>query len=183
MFRTLLSGAMLTLLLSACTQTAALAPPPTSAVPLPVAHAPPPPPPAPQPPAGAGDSVLVQEGRASYYADHFEGRTTASGDTFTHAAPTAASPNLPLGSRVTVVNEETGKSVDVEVNDRGPFVKGRIIDVSQQAARELGMMESGTSRVRIIADPEEQPTPELREQVKRKAERRKRPRRVTADGN
>jgi rare lipoprotein A len=90
-----------------------------------------------------------ETGHASWYGPRFHGRKTASGAIFDQNHYTAAHPNLPLGSRVRVVNLENQKSVDVEINDRGPYVPGRIIDLSRAAARALGMIEDGITRVRI----------------------------------
>jgi rare lipoprotein A len=88
-------------------------------------------------------------GHASWYGGRFHGKKTASGVIFDQSEFTAAHRNLPLGSRVRVTNLENEKSVDVEVNDRGPFVSGRIIDLSRAAARALGMLEDGVTRVRV----------------------------------
>ena len=85
-------------------------------------------------------------GVASYYA---EGTETASGENFDPQALTAAHPNLPFGTKLRVTNVATGKSVVVRVNDRGPFVPGRIVDVSQSAAAALGMTEQGTAKVKV----------------------------------
>lgn len=90
-----------------------------------------------------------QTGVASYYADMFHGRTTASGEVFNQAALTAAHRTLPFGTRVTVTRQDNGRQVDVVINDRGPFVRGRVIDLSKEAARELGMLHSGTAPVNI----------------------------------
>ncbi|QEM84088.1 septal ring lytic transglycosylase RlpA family protein [Halomonas binhaiensis] len=90
------------------------------------------------------DKVSYSEyGLASYYADMFQGRTTANGEVFDQSALTAAHRSLPFGTRVLVTRQDTGKSVEVTINDRGPFVKGRVIDLSKQAARELGMIHRG----------------------------------------
>jgi rare lipoprotein A len=89
------------------------------------------------------------EGLASYYARSLEGRRTASGEPYRGAAMTAAHRTLPFGSCLIVRSEETGRSTRVLVNDRGPFVRNRIIDVSHAAAVELGMIERGVIRVRI----------------------------------
>ena len=91
----------------------------------------------------------VETGIASYYADDFHGKPTASGEIFDMHAMTAAHRTLPLGTVVKVKNRDNGKSVTVTINDRGPFVKGRIIDLSYGAARELNMIGTGTARVRI----------------------------------
>jgi rare lipoprotein A len=88
-------------------------------------------------------------GVASWYGDDFHGRRTASGARFNQQGLTAAHPTLPLGSRVRVTNLDNNRSVVVVVNDRGPFVDGRVIDVSHGAARQLGMVEAGTAHVRL----------------------------------
>ncbi|TAM10543.1 MAG: septal ring lytic transglycosylase RlpA family protein [Nevskiaceae bacterium] len=90
-----------------------------------------------------------QTGDASWYGPGFHGKTTSSGAIYDMYGMTAASKTLPLGSRVSVTNLENGKSVVLEVNDRGPFVPGRIIDVSYSAARTLGMVGPGTAPVRV----------------------------------
>ena len=86
---------------------------------------------------------------ASWYGNPFHGRATASGEIYDMEAMTAAHPTLPFGTRLRVENLENGRSVTVTINDRGPFVKDRILDVSRKAARELGMLGPGTARVRI----------------------------------
>lgn len=104
-------------------------------------------------PALAEDDPVVyrEEGKASYYGEEFEGKPTASGEPFDPGELTAAHPELPLGSEVTVKNPETGKEVEVEVNDRGPHVDGRDIDLSKAAAEELGIAEEGVAPVEIEA--------------------------------
>ena len=97
----------------------------------------------------AGEPGWVQEGIASYYAHKFHGRTTASGETYDMMAMTAAHRTLPFGTRVRVVNKDNGRSVVVRINDRGPFVAGRVIDLSRASAEELGMMGSGVAPVRL----------------------------------
>jgi rare lipoprotein A len=87
-----------------------------------------------------------QTGRASWY--DLEAKT-ASGEAMDGEALTAAHPSLPFGSKVTVANLDNGRSVVVRINDRGPFSKGRIIDVSRAAAEELGMIRTGTARVSV----------------------------------
>lgn len=90
-----------------------------------------------------------QVGTASFYGGSFNGRTTASGDTFDESKLTAAHRTLPLGTRVRVTNLENRRSVVVTVNDRGPFVGGRVIDLSRRAAHALDFVDDGTTRVRI----------------------------------
>jgi rare lipoprotein A len=91
----------------------------------------------------------AQIGTASWYGAAFHGRRTASGERFDRHALTAASRSLPFGSRVRVTNLTNGRMVIVRVNDRGPVARGRVLDVSYGAARELGMIERGSARVRI----------------------------------
>ncbi|MDX5434639.1 MAG: septal ring lytic transglycosylase RlpA family protein, partial [Halomonas sp.] len=85
------------------------------------------------------------------YSDRFQGATTASGEPFDQQALTAAHPSLPLGTKVVVTRADTGQEVEVLINDRGPFVEGRIIDLSKRAARELGMLHRGTVPVMVTA--------------------------------
>lgn len=94
----------------------------------------------------AGDE---QTGEASYYADAFVGRSTASGERYDPDAFTAAHRTLPFGTRVRVTRLSTGESVEVRINDRGPFVRRRIIDLSHSAARALDMMEEGVVAVSV----------------------------------
>jgi rare lipoprotein A len=91
----------------------------------------------------------VETGLASWYGRRFHGKLTASGEIFNQEKFTAAHRTFPWGSRVKVTNLANGKSVEVRINDRGPFGKGRIIDVSRAAARVLGMVGSGITTVRI----------------------------------
>ena len=88
-------------------------------------------------------------GTASWYGDPHHGRPTASGEIFDKTKPTAAHRTLPLGTRVTVTNLDNGRTIEVRVNDRGPFVAGRLIDLSEGAARSLGGIGAGLMRVRI----------------------------------
>lgn len=92
---------------------------------------------------------VTQTGKASYYADKFQGRRTASGEIFRQGKLTAAHRTLPFGTRVKVTNMANGRSVKVHINDRGPFVDGRIIDLSRKAARRLGMISTGVAPVEI----------------------------------
>ncbi|MFO8173428.1 MAG: septal ring lytic transglycosylase RlpA family protein [Longimicrobiales bacterium] len=91
----------------------------------------------------------TQTGVASWYGNPFHGRQTASGEVYDMDRLTAAHQTLPFGTRVRVENLDNGKSVILRVNDRGPFARGRILDVSRRAARELEMVGPGTARVRI----------------------------------
>lgn len=93
---------------------------------------------------------IVQYGKASYYSNYFKGRRTASGQKFRQGRRTAAHLTIPLGTKVKVVNLDNGRSVKVRINDRGPYVRGRIIDLSRKAARKLDMLKSGIANVKII---------------------------------
>lgn len=88
-------------------------------------------------------------GIASWYGDAFHLKATASGEPFDMYMPSAAHKTLPLQSLVEVTNLETGRTIQVRINDRGPFVDGRIIDLSRAAAEQLGMLRSGVARVRV----------------------------------
>lgn len=89
------------------------------------------------------------QGMASYYCCYFHGRTTASGERFNQYALTAAHRSLKFGTRVRVTNLNNGKSVVVKINDRGPFVGGRVIDLSLGAAQAIGMVGSGVAPVSL----------------------------------
>lgn len=91
----------------------------------------------------------METGKASYYADKFNGRKTSNGETFRQSKRTAAHRTLPFGTKVTVKNLANGRKVKVRINDRGPFVKGRMIDLSKRAARKLDMVNAGVSDVEI----------------------------------
>lgn len=91
----------------------------------------------------------VQEGVASWYGPGFHGKRTANGEIYDQHDLTAAHPSLPLGTRAMITNLRNGRSVEIRVNDRGPFVGGRVIDLSYAAARALDMVGPGTARVRI----------------------------------
>ena len=97
----------------------------------------------------------VEHGEASWYGAEFDGNTTSSGEPFDSQELTAAHPELPLGAEVEVTNVATGRSVEVEINDRGPCVDGRAIDLSEAAAEQLDMLDEGVAPVRIEADPRE----------------------------
>ncbi len=107
--------------------------------------------------AGCGSSAQrahradadAKVGYASFYAHRFHGRATAYGETYDEKAMTAAHPSLPLGTRVRVTNLANGRSVVVRINDRGPWAKNRLIDVSYAAAQELRFVREGLARVRI----------------------------------
>lgn len=91
----------------------------------------------------------IQEGKASYYADKFEGKPTASGEKYKHSKLTAAHKTLPFGTVVKVTNVGNGKSVEVRINDRGPFVEGRVIDLSRSAAEKIDLIHVGVADVKI----------------------------------
>lgn len=95
----------------------------------------------------AGDEF---SGIASYYADQFVGRKTASGELYSHNKLTCAHPTLPFGTRLKVTNPQNNTSVIVTVNDRGPFAKSRVIDLSKFAAIQLGIIQKGTAYVEIV---------------------------------
>ena len=92
-----------------------------------------------------------ETGVASYYGAKHHGKRTASGEAFNQHSLTAAHRQLPFGTRVMVTNLKNAKSCVVRINDRGPHTRGRLIDVSREAAERLGMLGSGTARVRIQA--------------------------------
>lgn len=102
-------------------------------------------------PATPGTRVSKKElvGRASWYGYPYQGRPTASGEIYNMYAMTAAHRTLPLGTRVRVDDLDNGRAVDVRINDRGPFIRGRIIDLSYAAAEAIGMVGSGTANVRL----------------------------------
>lgn len=116
--------------------------------------APPPPPPAPAPAAKPPEASIV--GIASWYGPRFDGRPTSSGEIYDQHDLTAASTVIPIGSRVLVTNLSNGRSVEVTINDHGPFVKGRTLDLSQKAARMIGLIKEGTAEVRmdVLSKPE-----------------------------
>jgi rare lipoprotein A len=90
-----------------------------------------------------------ETGGASYYGAKHQGKRTASGERFNQHSLTAAHRQLPFGTRVKVTNLSNDKTVVVRINDRGPHVRGRLIDVSREAAEQLGMLRNGTARVRV----------------------------------
>lgn len=99
----------------------------------------------------ASHAGFVQGGTASWYGSNFHGKETSSGEAYNMHAMTAAHKTLPLGVFVKVQNKKNGREIVVRVNDRGPFVDGRIIDLSYSAARDLGVVKSGTAPVQIRA--------------------------------
>ena len=92
---------------------------------------------------------ITETGKASYYADKFNGRKTANGEIFRNRKKTAAHKTLPFGTVVKVTNLSNGRSVKVRINDRGPFVAGRHIDLSKKAARKIGMLQQGVGNVKM----------------------------------
>jgi rare lipoprotein A len=90
-----------------------------------------------------------QRGQASWYGPGFHGRRTANGESFNSGAMTAAHRSLPFGARVRVVNESNGSSVVVRINDRGPFARGRVIDLARSPAQTLGLTSTGTAFVSL----------------------------------
>ncbi len=125
-----------------------------------------PPPPPPQPgtavpvnpvplmPNPAPTAVIHLE-TASYYAHKFDGRKTTSGERYRPNKLTAASKTLPLGTVVKVENPKNGKAVKVKINDRGPFVKGRALDLSRRAAEKIGIIHKGVAKVKVTIPPRE----------------------------
>ena len=96
-----------------------------------------------------GHTQSAETGLASFYSDKFEGKKTASGELYTASKMTAAHRTLPFGTRVKVTNLSNNRSVVVTVNDRGPFVKNRVIDLSRAAAKKLGYIEQGVAEVKL----------------------------------
>ena len=103
-----------------------------------------------QNPAGGPALRELERGQASWYGPRFHGRRTANGERYDQYAMTAAHKTLPFGSLVRVRSLVTGKEIDVRINDRGPFVRGRVIDVSRAAAEALGMMALGVKQVSLL---------------------------------
>jgi rare lipoprotein A len=130
-------GALIVVIVATACATARVPPPPVGD------SAPPRSAPAPRAPSG------VQTGRGSWYGEPHHGRKTASGEVYDMNALTAAHRDLPLGTRVRVTNVGNGRSVVVRINDRGPYVGGRVIDLSRAAAREIGALGAGVFSVRL----------------------------------
>ncbi|MBK7103768.1 MAG: septal ring lytic transglycosylase RlpA family protein [Ignavibacteriae bacterium] len=95
------------------------------------------------------EGILIEDGIASWYGKEFHGKSTANGETYDKNDFTAAHRTLPFGSIVRVTNSENNKSVIVRINDRGPFAKNRIIDLSQKAAQKIEMISSGSAKVEL----------------------------------
>ena len=107
-----------------------------------------------EPPLVGTRAIETSYGIAGWYGQEFHGQETASGERFDMYAYTAAHRELPLGTRVRVTNLRNGRHAVVRINDRGPFVQERVIDVSYIAARDLGMLETGLEEVRLEIVPE-----------------------------
>jgi rare lipoprotein A len=102
----------------------------------------------------AASAATAQEGEASFYADSLNGEQTASGEPYDKDAFSAAHRSLPFGTKVKVTYLKTGLSVVVQINDRGPYAKDRIIDLSRAAAKQIGLIDAGHGRVRLeIIEP------------------------------
>lgn len=97
---------------------------------------------------------VYQEGGASWYGSSFQGHKTASGERYDANAMTAAHLSLPFGTKVRVVSPDTGASVIVRINDRGPHARGRIIDLSKAAAQKLGIVSTGVAKVYLYLLPQ-----------------------------
>ncbi|WP_353136671.1 septal ring lytic transglycosylase RlpA family protein [Pseudopedobacter sp.] len=95
------------------------------------------------------ENIVLKKGKATYYHSKFVGRKTTSGQVYRHEKLTAAHRTLPFGTEVTVTNPKNGKSVTVVINDRGPFNKHLMIDLSQSAAREIGIIGAGVAAVEM----------------------------------
>lgn len=100
-------------------------------------------------PTASATGEYIGSGKASYYGDRHHNKLTASGERFNQATLTAAHRSLPFGTNVRVTNTRNGKSVVVRINDRGPFVRGRIIDLSKAAFERIGSTRTGILRVRL----------------------------------
>lgn len=95
------------------------------------------------------ENIVLKKGKATYYHSKFVGRKTTSGEVYRHEKLTAAHKTLPFGTEVTVTNPKNGKSVTVVINDRGPFSKFLMIDLSQSAAKEIGILGAGIASVEM----------------------------------
>ncbi len=100
---------------------------------------------------------VLDQGEASWYGPGFHGKTTANGETYNQNDLTAAHRTLPFNTVVRVINMDNGKAVTVRINDRGPYARGRIIDLSKEAARRIDMIDSGVAPVRLLLVSSEQP--------------------------
>lgn len=102
-------------------------------------------------------AVFTQSGLASWYGRNHHGKTTASGEPFDMEALTAAHRNLPFGTVVRVTSAATNRTIKVRINDRGPYIAGRVIDLSARAARDLGIAKMGVGPVRVDQFASDQP--------------------------
>jgi rare lipoprotein A len=109
-------------------------------------------------------NALFEEGQASWYGDPYHGRRAASGEVFDKNKLTAAHRTLAFDTWVRVENQVNGRTVDVRINDRGPFVAGRILDLSEAAAREIDLVRAGVAPVRmtVLKSPDSLPAPQVR---------------------
>ncbi len=103
-------------------------------------------------PAAVLDAREIERGRASWYGEAFHGRRTASGEVFNMNDLTAAHKTLPFGTRVRVRNLANGQEVAVRINDRGPHVRGRVIDLSRAAAAQIGLIQVGVASIVVLRD-------------------------------
>ena len=145
-------GGIVGITLLGCIAGCSLKKEPVPLPPVPQVHekaAPAPAPQAKEEAAPAGKPETTQVGTASWYGPGFQGQETASGETFDQHALTAAHRTLPLGTEATVTNLETGQSVTVTITDRGPYVQGRQLDLSQAAAKQIGLTKKGVAKVKI----------------------------------
>jgi rare lipoprotein A len=101
--------------------------------------------------SGAAPAFADSVGTASYYGKGFDGHRAANGEIFNMHAMTAAHRSLPFGTQLQVTNMKNGRSVVVRIQDRGPYVRGRVLDLSYGAARALDMITSGTARVKMVS--------------------------------
>jgi len=106
----------------------------------------------PMPPPATPVPGWTEQGVASWYGEPFHGRQTASGEVYDMEQMTAAHRTLPFGTVVRVENLDNGRHARFRINDRGPFVRGRVVDVSRRGGRELGMLGPGTARVRLVVE-------------------------------
>ena len=97
----------------------------------------------------SGSRKFTQTGKASYYSNKFQGKKMANGDRYRKGKLTAAHKTLPFGTKVKVTNQQNGKTVKVKITDRGPHVRGRIVDLSRAAANRIDMVEAGTVPVKL----------------------------------
>jgi rare lipoprotein A len=116
-----------------------------------------PPPPSEVPPIATEQPYFMQEGVASWYGSFHQGRLTANGERFDMKAISAAHRTLPMNTVVRVTNLDNRKTIKIRINDRGPYARARIIDLSELAAHELGMRQDGVAKVRIEAFRSDQP--------------------------